>query len=68
MKPTLVSELRRDIVSGAWVVIAIGRGKRPHDFLKQKQTVFNQQKNKGILFSGPIISTNLHTNATPYKG
>ncbi|MEK9194816.1 MAG: DUF4921 family protein [Patescibacteria group bacterium] len=44
MKSTSVSELRRDIVSGAWVVIATGRGKRPHDFLKQKQTIFNQPK------------------------
>ncbi len=44
MKSTSISELRRDIVSGAWVVIATGRGKRPHDFLKQKQSVFNQPK------------------------
>lgn len=44
MKSTSISELRRDIVSGAWVVIATGRGKRPHDFLKQKQPRFNQPK------------------------
>ena len=39
-----ISELRRDIVSGAWVVIATGRGKRPHDFLKQRRSRFVQPK------------------------
>lgn len=28
------SELRRDIISGDWVVIATGRAKRPHEFAK----------------------------------
>lgn len=37
-----VSELRQDIVSGDWVVIATGRAKRPHEFLKQKRSRFNQ--------------------------
>lgn len=32
---TKISELRQDIVSGEWVVIATGRSKRPHDFLAQ---------------------------------
>src|SRR3989338_1515591 len=31
-----VSELRQDLVSGDWVVIATARAKRPHDFLKRK--------------------------------
>lgn len=39
-----VSELRQDIVSGDWVVIATGRAKRPHEFLKQKRLRFNQPK------------------------
>lgn len=39
-----ISELRRDIVSGTWVVIATGRGKRPHDFLKQRRERFVQSK------------------------
>lgn len=39
-----VSELRQDIVSGDWVVVATGRGKRPHDFLKQKRTTLRQTK------------------------
>lgn len=30
-----ISELRQDIVSGDWVVIATGRGRRPHDFAKK---------------------------------
>ncbi|MDP3772551.1 MAG: DUF4921 family protein [bacterium] len=31
--PHQISELRQDLVSGDWVVIATGRAKRPHDFL-----------------------------------
>jgi UDPglucose--hexose-1-phosphate uridylyltransferase len=32
-KKTSVSELRQDIVTGDWVIIATGRGKRPDDFV-----------------------------------
>ncbi len=32
-----ISELRQDIVSGDWVVIATGRAKRPNDFLKGRR-------------------------------
>ncbi|MDP3778524.1 MAG: DUF4921 family protein [bacterium] len=39
-----ISELRRDIVSGAWVVIATGRGKRPHDFLTKRTKRLLQPK------------------------
>ena len=39
-----ISELRRDLVSGAWVVIATGRGKRPNDFLKQRRAPLAQSK------------------------
>ncbi len=39
-----VSELRQDVVSGAWVVIATGRAKRPHEFLKERRVPFNQPK------------------------
>lgn len=39
-----ISELRRDLVSGDWVVIATGRAKRPHEFLKQKKDLFRQPK------------------------
>ena len=37
-----ISELRQDIVSGDWVVIATGRSKRPHDFLQEKRLSFDQ--------------------------
>lgn len=40
-----VSELRQDIVSGDWTVIAIGRAKRPHEFLKARRPAFRQPKN-----------------------
>lgn len=41
-KEKTISELRQDIVSGDWVVIATGRAKRPHEFLKQKRLPFGQ--------------------------
>ena len=37
-----VSELRQDLVSGDWVLIATGRGKRPHTFIKEKRQKFEQ--------------------------
>lgn len=43
-KSKAISELRQDMVSGEWVVIATGRAKRPHDFLKQKRVSFRQKK------------------------
>lgn len=46
------SELRRDIVSGDWVVIATGRAKRPDDFLKIKNTKLKQPKT-GCPFEAP---------------
>lgn len=39
-----ISELRQDLVSGDWVVIATGRAKRPYEFLKQKREPFDQPK------------------------
>ncbi|MBZ4667840.1 MAG: UDPglucose--hexose-phosphate uridylyltransferase [Epulopiscium sp.] len=30
-----MSEIRKDIVTGVWTIIAVERGKRPHDFEKQ---------------------------------
>jgi UDPglucose--hexose-1-phosphate uridylyltransferase len=39
-----VSELRQDLVSGDWVVIATGRAKRPHEFLKRRHKSFVQPK------------------------
>jgi len=37
-----VSELRQDLVSGDWVVVATGRAKRPHEFLKSKRQSLRQ--------------------------
>jgi len=37
-----VSELRQDLVSGEWVVIATGRAKRPRAFMKKKREKFVQ--------------------------
>ena len=51
-----VSELRQDIVSGEWVVIATGRAKRPDEFLKTKRPEFKQPK-KGCPFE------DLHSDA-----
>lgn len=39
-----VSELRQDIVSGDWIVVATGRAKRPHEFLKVRRPAFHQPK------------------------
>ncbi len=32
-----ISELRQDIITGDWVVIAMGRGKRPGEFVKERE-------------------------------
>ncbi|MBI3442830.1 MAG: DUF4921 family protein [Candidatus Sungbacteria bacterium] len=39
-----ISELRQDLVSGDWVVIATGRSKRPNDFISPKRARFVQLK------------------------
>ncbi len=39
MPPHPFSELRQDIVTGDWVVIATGRAKRPSDFLSHERNV-----------------------------
>jgi UDPglucose--hexose-1-phosphate uridylyltransferase len=41
-----VSELRRDLVSGTWVVIATGRAKRPNDFKKEKRKIIKENPRK----------------------
>jgi UDPglucose--hexose-1-phosphate uridylyltransferase len=37
-----ISELRQDLVSGTWAVVATGRAKRPEMFKKQKREVFQE--------------------------
>lgn len=55
-KKNRISELRQDLVSGEWIVIATGRAKRPHEFLKEKREVLHQPK-AGCPFE------KLHTNS-----
>ncbi len=35
-KPTEIGEIRQDITTNDWVVIATGRAKRPHDFIAER--------------------------------
>lgn len=49
-----ISELRQDIVSGDWVVIATGRAKKPHAF-KSKSASFRQSQ-KSCPFEDPQAS------------
>ena len=41
-----LSELRQDLVSQDWVVIAIGRARRPHFYRSHQREVFTLPKNK----------------------
>ncbi len=43
-KVTATSELRRDLISGDWVVIATARSKRPYEFVKKEEELFVQPK------------------------
>lgn len=50
------SQLRQDLVTGDWVVIATGRGKRPDDFKSDKMEVMKDEEKKDCLFCDPIKS------------
>lgn len=41
-----VSELRQDLVSGDWVLIASGRARRAHSFIREKRLKFEQPISK----------------------
>ncbi|MFZ2187489.1 MAG: galactose-1-phosphate uridylyltransferase [Candidatus Moraniibacteriota bacterium] len=47
------SELRQDIVTGDWVVIATGRAKRPHDFAQFERAVTDEEHDP---FADPEVS------------
>jgi UDPglucose--hexose-1-phosphate uridylyltransferase len=49
------SQLRQDIVTGDWVVIATGRGKRPSDFV-EKNKKKSKEEIKDCLFCDPVAS------------
>ena len=51
-----ISELRQDIVSGDWVVIATGRGRRPHDFAKKDGDHWWNRQKKNCPFDELIDS------------
>ena len=50
------SQLRQDLVTGDWVVIATGRGKRPGDFKSDKIDVMEGEDKKDCLFCDPVKS------------
>ncbi|HCP08390.1 MAG TPA: galactose-1-phosphate uridylyltransferase [Candidatus Moranbacteria bacterium] len=52
-KNTKLTELRRDLVTGDWVVIATGRAKRPEEFASQKRAVVEEDPNKPCFFCHP---------------
>lgn len=52
-----LSELRRDLVTGDWVLIAVGRAKRPRAFAGTERKEFNQLK-KDCPFENPQKSGN----------
>ena len=41
-----VSQLRQDLVTGDWVVIATNRSRRPADFVKKRELDYEQDKNQ----------------------
>lgn len=56
--------MRRDLVSGDWIVIAPGRGRRPHDFIKNKPMRTPASK-RGCPFDNPQESGNVPYLAYP---
>lgn len=56
------SELRKDLVSGDWVVIATGRAKRPQDFLEHKSEPFAQPKDTCPFEGADAESLALYSN------
>lgn len=53
------SELRQDIITGDWVVIAVGRAKRPEDFSKIEYSTHQIENNTDIdncFFCDPVKS------------
>lgn len=48
-----MTELRQDLVTGDWVVIATGRAKRPEDFATQKRAIAEEDPSKPCFFCHP---------------
>lgn len=62
-----VSELRQDLVSGEWVVIATGRARRPHFFARKKREKHKQPISK-CPFEDPQASGNGEPLLIYYEG
>lgn len=52
-KTTNISELRQDLVTGDWVVIATGRARRPEDFASHQREKVEEDPNKPCFFCYP---------------
>ncbi|EKE11761.1 MAG: hypothetical protein ACD_15C00027G0010 [uncultured bacterium] len=48
-----LTELRQDLVTGDWVVIATGRAKRPEDFAVNKRVIIEEDSDKPCFFCYP---------------
>lgn len=48
-----ITELRQDIVTGDWVVIATGRGRRPEEFAEHKREEVEEDPNRKCFFCYP---------------
>lgn len=51
-----ISQLRHNLVTGEWVVIATGRGKRPDDFYSKKEVEKENDSIESCLFCDPTAS------------
>ena len=58
-----ISQLRQDLVTGDWVVIALGRGKRPGEFAKKRQAYAALTTNAPKLPSTDLLGLTLGNNA-----
>jgi len=50
---TQLTELRQDLVTGDWVVIATGRAKRPQDFAVVRREIMEEDLSKPCVFCNP---------------
>lgn len=48
-----LTELRQDLVTGDWVVIAVGRGKRPEEFAEQEKEEIAEDASRPCFFCYP---------------
>ena len=48
-----ITELRQDLITGDWIVIATGRAKRPEDFAANKRICMEENSTKPCVFCHP---------------